>query len=194
MNYLSFDSELRINMDKKELRKIIAQRKKNCSQEQLMTWSSNLLSKLEAHPAFIQAKTILLYYSLPDEVKTHEFIERWKAEKQIILPVVIGPSELELRRYTGKQDLVKGAFGIEEPIGKIFNNFQDIDLAIIPGVGFDFNGNRLGRGKGYYDRLLPKIKAYKIGICYQFQLFEEIPTDQYDCPMNEILTEKDINY
>lgn len=179
-------------MEKKELRKIIAQNKKCCSKDQLKAWSSSLLSKLEGHPAFIQAKTLLLYYSLPDEVQTHDFIERWKDKKEIVLPVVIGPSELELRRYTGKHDLAKGAFGIEEPIGEAFEDFLKIDLAIIPGVGFDAKGNRLGRGKGYYDRLLPKIQAYKIGICYHFQAVEKIPTDQYDCPMDEVITDQGI--
>ena len=178
-------------MEKKELRNLITQKKKECTSEQLARWSSNLLSKLEAQPTFIQARTVLLYYSLPDEVQTHEFIERWKDKKQIILPVVVGPTELELRRYTGKNDLAKGAFGIEEPIGKPFNQMDEIDLAVIPGVGFDMQGNRLGRGKGYYDRLLPKIHAPKIGICFRFQLVDKIPTNQYDCPMDEVLTHEE---
>ena len=176
-------------MDKKELRKFIAQKKKSYSQEQLKLWSSSLLEKLEDHPAFRQAQTILMYYSLPDEVQTHEFIERWKADKNIILPVVTGPTEMELRRYTGRQDLVTGAFNIEEPTGEIFTDLHAIDLAIIPGVGFDSEGNRLGRGRGYYDRLLPKIQALKIGICYQFQLAAHVPTGPYDIPMDEVLTE-----
>ena len=176
-------------MNKKELRKIIAQKKKSYSQEQLKEWSSNLLTKLETHPSFVKAHTILLYYSLPDEVQTHDFIEHWKNSKQIILPVVVGPTELELRRYTGKQDLAKGAYGIEEPRGEAFEAFQEIELAIIPGVGFDKHGNRLGRGKGYYDRLLTQIRAPKIGICYQFQVAEEIPTDPHDIPMDQVITE-----
>lgn len=177
-------------MNKKELRKTIAQKKKSCTQEQLKEWSTRLLSKLEDHPIFVKAKTILFYYSLPDEVQTHEFIERWKKEKDIVLPVVVGETELELRQYTGHQDMAKGAFGIEEPVGEAFETFQDIDLAVVPGVSFDTHGNRLGRGKGYYDRLLPKIKAYKIGICYGFQVSEEIPVDKYDFPMNEVYTEE----
>jgi len=64
-----------------------------------------LLSKLENHPAFRQAHTILLYYSLPDEVQTHEFVERWSREKQIILPVVKS-DELELRQYTDRKSVV----------------------------------------------------------------------------------------
>lgn len=177
-------------MTKKELRKYIAQCKKSYSKEQLVEWSSSLLTKLEEHPIFTQAKTILMYYSLPDEVQTHDFIERWKNRKQIILPVVIGEGELELRRYTGRQDLSEGAFGIEEPTGEAFNEFSTIDLAIIPGVSFDSQGNRLGRGKGYYDRMLPKIESPKIGICFDFQVSKEIPTEPFDYVMDEVWTEK----
>ena len=176
-------------MNKKELRKVIAQRKKSFSKDLLQEWSFSILRKLEVHPAFVQAQQVLLYYSLPDEVQTHEFIERWKDEKQIILPVVVGETELELRRYKGKQNMAKGAFGIKEPIGEAFKAFQNIDLVIIPGVSFDRQGNRLGRGKGYYDRLLPKINAAKIGICYDFQVSDEIPTSEFDIPMDEVLTE-----
>ena len=179
-------------MDKKELRKLIAQSKKRYSAEQLKEWSSSLLSKLEDYPAFVKAQTILMYYSLPDEVQTHNFIEKWKDEKQIILPVVVGETELEFRHYNGKQDLIKGAFGIEEPAGKAFEEFDQIDLAIIPGVSFDAKGNRLGRGKGYYDRQLPKLKATKIGICYAFQVSEVVPAGPYDYPMDEVITENGI--
>ena len=148
-----------------------------------------MLSKLENHPAFRQAHTILLYYSLPDEVQTHEFVERWSREKQIILPVVKG-DELELRQYTGPQDLQKGSFGIEEPTGELYDTPEQIELTIVPGVSFDRNGNRLGRGKGYYDRLLPRIpSAYKAGICFPFQLVEEVPAEPFDIRMDEIITQ-----
>ena len=108
-------------------------------------------------------------------------------QKQILLPVVIG-NDLELRLYTGPQDLKKGAYGIEEPVGEPFTDYASIDLAIIPGVAFDVHGNRLGRGKGYYDRLLPRLPhIYKIGICFPFQLLEEVPTEALDVRMDEVL-------
>ena len=151
--------------------------------------ADTLLKHIETHPAFTKAGCILIYHSLPDEVYTHAFIEKWKDKKTILLPVVVG-DDLELRPYSGKQDMRKGSYGIEEPIGKAFTNYDEINLAIIPGVGFDAKGNRLGRGKGYYDRLLPKIKAYKIGICFSFQTVEEIPVEEYDIKMDEVLTEE----
>ena len=97
---------------------------------------------------------------MKDEVQTHAFIEKWSRSKRIILPVVTG-DELELRVYTGPQDLAIGSYGIAEPTGAPFTDYETIDLAVIPGVAFDRYGHRLGRGKGYYDRLLPQIPAPK---------------------------------
>lgn len=120
---------------------------------------------------------------------THAFIQKWSREKRILLPVVVG-DDLELRLYTGPEDLAIGAYGIEEPTGARFTDYTAIDLIIVPGVAFDRNGNRLGRGKGYYDRLLPRIpSAYKIGICFPFQVVEEVPAEPFDIRMDEIITQ-----
>lgn len=154
-----------------------------------MTTSSALLEKLEQHPRFIAAKTVLCYHSLGDEVQTHAFVEKWHTSKKILLPVVVGDI-LELRHYTGKDCLKVGAYGIEEPTGENFTSFDEIELGIIPGVAFDKQGNRLGRGKGYYDKLLPLLHTYNIGICYRFQALEEIPCEPFDRKMDEVWTEE----
>lgn len=151
--------------------------------------SETLLKHIETHPAFIKAGCVLIYHSLKDEVYTHTFIEKWKESKTILLPVVTG-NDLKLRKYLGKQSIQKGNNGIEEPIGENFTDYNGIDLAIIPGVAFDTKGNRLGRGKGYYDRLLPKLQAHKIGVCFSFQIANEVPTEEFDIRMDEIITEK----
>ena len=109
-------------------------------------WSSSLFQKLEGHPLFLQAHTLLLYHSLPDEVQTHEFIKHWHSYKRIVLPLVKG-EELEFRYYEGENSLQAGAFGIEEPTGSLVENLHEIELSIIPGVAFDRSGNRLGLGK-----------------------------------------------
>jgi len=77
-----------------------------------------------------------------------------------------------------------------EPSGELFTDFDRITLAIIPGMAFDHQGNRLGRGKGYYDRLLPQLShAYKLGLCFPFQLLtEEIPHEPHDCRMDEVFS------
>ena len=174
---------------KKQLRKQIAQEKKRQSATLLTTHSIALLEQIEKHPRFISATTVLLYHSLPDEVQTHAFVEKWHKQKKILLPVVVGDI-LELRHYTGKSCLQEGSFHIEEPSGENYTNYQEIELAIIPGISFDKKGNRLGRGKGYYDKLLPLLASYNIGICYQFQALEKIPTENFDQTMDEVWTEK----
>lgn len=149
--------------------------------------SAEILAALEAHPAFKAANTVLLYYSLPNEVDTHEFVQKWSCKKRILLPVVAG-DDLELRIYTGPEDLSTGSYGIEEPTGERFIDYASIDLIAVPGIAFDSKGNRLGRGKGYYDRLLPHIPAaYKVGICFPFQIVEEVPVKPFDIRMDEII-------
>lgn len=174
---------------KKQLRKQIAQEKSRHGITELTTKSAALLEKLEQHPKFAAAHTVLLYYSLADEVHTHDFVEKWHWQKTILLPVVKG-DVLELRVYTGKQSLTTGkAYHIEEPMGEAFTDYGQIDFAIIPGVSFDSEGNRLGRGKGYYDRLLPLLHSYNVGICYEFQISEHIPAEPFDRTMDEVWTE-----
>lgn len=90
-----------------------------------------------------------------------------------------------------------GAYGIMEPEGPAFTAYDDIDLIIIPGVAFDVKHNRLGRGKGYYDRFLQQMQqmqqmqqthAYKIGVCFPHQLVDNIPVTAYDIPMDEVVS------
>src|SRR5574344_1169666 len=102
---------------KKELRQLIASKKKQYTESVLKDLSEKILSRLEKHPDFQAAKVLLLFHSLKDEVYTHDFIEKWYKDKQILLPVVKG-DELELRRYEGIQSLREGAFHILEPNGK----------------------------------------------------------------------------
>ena len=175
-------------MTKQELRKYISQEKKKYGTTELDEMSDTLFRLLEDHPLFQNANTVLLYYALPKEVNTHAFIEKWYRHKHILLPVVVG-DDLELHEYTGPTCMKEGAFHIMEPSGDVFNQLDTIELSIIPGVAFDAKGHRLGRGKGYYDRLLPHLQSYNIGVCYHFQVVQEVPTDEYDRPMNEVWTD-----
>ena len=175
---------------KKELRKHIALLKtQHADSTMRKLQSANILAALEAHPAFRAANTVLLYHSLNDEVGTHAFIQKWSSEKRILLPVVVG-DDLELRIYTGPEDMsITGPSGIDEPVGETFTDYASINFIAVPGVAFDRKGNRLGRGKGYYDRLLPRIPAaYKAGICFSFQVVEEVPAETFDICMDIIIT------
>lgn len=177
-------------MDKNILRQQIRQFKKTQSPQSRMEQSGLLMQQLAAHPQFIKAHTILLYHALPDEVDTRTFIREWSSRKQILLPVVAG-DELILKPYLNEGMLHDGSFGIMEPEGEIFTDMKGIDLAVIPGMAFDKEGNRLGRGKGFYDRLLRQLmdySIYKIGICFDYQFLDHIPTEPHDIPVDEVIT------
>ena len=135
------------------------------------------------------AKTVLFYYSLPDEVYTHDAIDRLVAMgKKVLLPVVLPENEMELRIYTGPHDMREDEYHILEPCGETFTQLDTIDIALVPGMSFDEKGHRLGRGKGYYDRFLVKIPhVYKIGVCFPFQKFPDIPSDEHDVMMDEVI-------
>lgn len=178
-------------MTKSELRQIIRQTKRQFSQAELGELSLDIISRLENDERFTSASTILAYHSLPDEVSTHDLIRKYSQAKTILLPKVIADGEMEIRRYQGESDLQQGAYGIMEPCGEIFSDYDRIDLAIIPGMAFDTKGNRLGRGKGYYDRFLSCARnIYKVGICFPFQIVEEVPVENTDIAMDAILSKK----
>lgn len=140
-------------------------------------------------PAYQSAHTILLYSPLNDEVDVFSIVnDAYRNGKTVLLPKVVG-EDLELRIYKGVESLERGAFGILEPVGDVFLDYNPIELAIVPGMAFDKAGHRLGRGKGYYDRLLPRLKnAYKIGVCFPFQYLDEIPCEEHDVVMDEVIS------
>lgn len=106
-----------------------------------------------------------------------------------MLPVVEGEN-LSLQLYKGKASLKTGSFGILEP-DETEKGIKP-DLIIVPGIAFDHQRNRLGRGKGYYDRLLSDTSIPTIGICFHFQLFDQIPTDIHDQKMSLIITDQKV--
>lgn len=174
-------------MTKAELRKQIRSLKQQYTAEELKTMSQHAIQCMEAHPTFISAQTVLLYHSLADEVDTTHLILQYANKKTILLPTAVG-DELELHIFDAESEIKTGVFGIIESEGQLFNDYSQIDLAIIPGMAFDKGGNRLGRGKGYYDRLLPQLHCPKIGLCFSFQLLDSIPCEKHDIPMDEIIT------
>lgn len=177
-------------MDKQELRKQIRAAKKAVPFCEKLQRSKIIMQRLEQLDRFRQAGTVLLYWSMEDEVQTHDFVNRWYKEKRVLLPCVDG-DDLRLRQYTGPECLKAGEqFGIGEPTGPEFTDLEQVELIIVPGVAFDRKGNRMGRGRGFYDRLLKSTpKAFKVGVGFDFQLFDSIPTEPFDVPMDEIIVE-----
>ena len=171
------------------LRNKIRPLQRQFTQAQLDELSLSVEKKVFSNQRIINADIILMYYSLSDEINTHSLIDNLLSQgKKILLPYVTDEENMEIREYNGPYDLIQGAYGIMEPTGNSYCHIQDIDVALIPGMSFDKDKNRLGRGKGYYDRFLKKIpNTYKIGVCFEFQKQDNIPTGKYDVRMDEII-------
>ncbi len=178
--------------EKNRLRKEIKRIKSNYSIHDKKLKSDYILNLVEKDTNFISAKTVFIYWAMADEVDTKDFILKWsKQGKRIILPSVVGDN-LVLKEFKGKQELKAGEnFGILEPEGTIFSDYKEIDMAIIPGIAFDNKMNRMGRGKGYYDKILTNLKSnnncHLLGICFDFQIVENVPTEQHDIKMSDVI-------
>lgn len=172
--------------EKAKIRRRIRNKKNILSDMEKVQSSSTVFEKIEALPEFITAKSVLLYWSLPDELPTHSFIVKWCKQKQMLLPMVKGDKML-IKPFTSTDELRRSDMGIWEPETQK-EYMKQIDLVIAPGIAFDKKKNRLGRGKGYYDKYFNGKKVTKIGICYDFQLLENIPVEPFDVKMDMIIT------
>lgn len=181
---------MRIDEQKKALRQKVRALKKEVSLADKKSRSECIWQQLEQMKDFQSAKVVMFYWSMEDEVYTHAMVQKWAGTKTILLPSVNGV-ELELKVFEGMHSMKAGEhFGILEPIGSSFEEHHKIDLIIVPGVAFDKMNNRMGRGKAYYDKLLKTTTCPKIGVCFSFQYFDEVPTDQYDIKMDRVIVER----
>lgn len=178
-----------LHTQKVALRKLIKQRLSRMTSPERQRESARMEQMLLRHPKVQQARVIMLYAALPDEVYTSNCLISLAQTKTVLLPVVRGDL-LEVRQFSTLGSMSPGAYNISEPQGQPWTDLSRIDLVIVPGVAFDRSGNRLGRGRGYYDRFLsqPTLQAaYKLGLCYPCQLCDRVPAEPCDICMDEVL-------
>ena len=173
---------------KDEIRRTIRALKRGLDNRQRQNAEADVLFRLMQCDEITQSHNLLLYYSLPDELPTLSIIKSLLPGRHIFLPRVNGDN-LEIVEFTG-HNLATGAFGIKEPTGEAVD-IKSIDTVIVPGMAFDRKGKRLGRGKGYYDRLLRNTRCWKAGIAFNCQIIEEVPHENHDITMDIIITEKE---
>ena len=174
-------------MEKNELRRFVRACAERYDAHEREDISGRILERIEQMPEFQSAERIALYWSLPNEVATHRFVERWCGSKRIYLPVMQG-EELLLRRYVDSSQLQEACFGVFEPSEGETVLLSELDLIVVPAVGYDRMGNRLGHGKGFYDRLLRGGgDTLKIGICFDYQLFDSVPVSEFDVPVDRVV-------
>lgn len=175
-------------MEKNEIRRKVKALRTMLSDMERMQAAEEVFSRLEQTAAFLLSDHILMYHSLPDELHTHSFLAKWADRKHFYLPRVNGV-DLEILPYDESR-LELGSFHIEEPTGNGTINPEEIELVVVPAVAYDRKGNRLGRGKGFYDRLLKSTKATKIGVGYEFQLVDDVPVEPHDVGMDMVITQR----
>ena len=177
-----------INEQKAALRDEIKKLKKQIPLEERINKSTAIFNEIEKLDIFKNSKTIMCYWAMNDEVLTQNFIKKWYNDKKIILPCVRG-SELILKVFSGEKNMDVGeSFGIAEPKGDKFTDYNAIDMIIIPGIAFDKQNNRMGRGKAYYDKILKNMKGFKLAVAFDVQVIDEIPTDEHDIKMDMIVS------
>lgn len=175
-------------MEKSEIRRKIKALRSMLLDSEKQSAAEEVFSRLEESPAFMLAEKILMYHSLPDELSTRRFLEKWSGRKSFFLPRVNGVN-LDILPYNESR-LELGAFHIEEPTGEDTIDPSEMELIIVPAVAYDRKGNRLGRGKGFYDRLLKSTKATKVGVGYEFQMLDELPVEPHDVKMDIVITQQ----
>ena len=178
-------------MDKAIIRDKALAMRKNLSKEFIKSNSNIIIDKLLSLEEFNNAKTIMSYVTINGEVDTTKLIHNILVEKQkkLLVPYVIG-KDMFASSLNSYEDLAPGEFNILEPINKIPFE-QNIDVVLVPGLGFDNQLARIGFGNGYFDRFLAsRQNTIKIGISFDRFIFDSIPCAEYDILMDFIITEK----
>lgn len=182
-------------MNKKEIRSKSLTLRNSISEVMRAQKSKKIIDQLEELSIYKNAKHILFYYSIGSEVDTIPLINKYVKEKKIYLPKLIGKNKFIALPFHNFDIMNKGEFEIPEPIQREGGETYEgkLDLVIVPGVGFDESGNRIGMGKGFYDRYLSNLPHVKrIALAFEEQMLESIPKDQYDEQVNVIITDENI--
>ena len=177
---------------KKVLRREFLAKRAAISIEERDKISHELIKKFLATEIYRDAKILMAYASMPEEIQLQELFAACFSDKKILaIPLIVGKGEMRAVEVPNFDSLELGAFKIltvKKNLRKFVEPAQ-IDCIIVPGAAFDKNFNRLGLGGGYYDRFLPQaVKAKKIALAYDFQLVEKLPTETHDAPLDAVIT------
>lgn len=169
------------------VRELLAQKRRILTKDVIQQESALVLTQVEQLSAFQTAKTVLIYYPMHNEVDLLPLIKRYKKEKTFLFPVVHRRS-MTVAPYEGNAKMHRGKYKIPEPTTPAYKG--NIDMILLPAVGFDKQCNRLGRGGGYYDKYLARVKkeTVLVGVGYDFQLIDEVPIGRHDKRMDYVIT------
>ncbi len=175
---------------KGKIRKELLEKRNSLNTYEILEKSNIILKNLYGLEEFSKSKKIASYISFGSEVYTHGLIKEYSKKKEFFVPFIKN-GDIFLSRINSWEELESGIYGILQPKEPKIEN-GGIDVIIVPGIAFDENGNRIGYGKGYFDRLLKKISSIKIALAYDFQVLKNIPNQEHDVKMDMVVTEKRI--
>lgn len=180
------------DQSKQQLRATARARVAGLSSEYRAAAAAQVVVSLASRPEWARASSLLLFAPLPDELDVWPLVElALMAGKAVALPAFVS----ETNNYAARRivdpvrDIVAGKFGIREPADAcVVVSLNQLDLVLVTGVAFDARGGRLGRGKGFYDRLLAGVRGTKCGVAFDEQLVDAVPVGPHDIRLNCILT------
>ena len=186
-------------MEKAQLRRQL----QNCllaiPSEQRSEKSRKACRNLLSISQFQSASTVMMYLSLPHEADTSEAIlHAWQLGKVVAVPKISWQQRhmMPVQIHSLETGFSTSSWGLRNPIAGVPMPFEDIDLVVTPALGFDREGNRLGRGGSYYDRFFAnaELRASRCGFGFEEQLVEAIPVTEHDEPMDFLVTDEEIIY
>ncbi len=183
------------HLDKAALRQQLRDARRRCGDKDEL--SRQIVSHIERLPEWPHISTVMVYSELRHEVRLRFWLPTlWNAGLRVVTTWCDGP-ELRPVELQSLDELAPGSFGLTEPAQSVRDDperivpLEAIDLALIPGVGFDRRGHRLGHGVGHYDRLLAEAppKMLRVGVAFACQIVDLLPTEPHDVPMHRVITQ-----
>ena len=176
---------------KEQLRREMEELRKNRDPSWCSEASRRIIGRLQELEVFRSARRVSLYKHLPGEVELEDLFDAcWKLDQQTCMPVFNRTLRIyELAAIDARTRFRTGHYGIREPEERVPVSLDQVNLMIVPGVAFDVEGNRLGRGGGYYDRLLAGFRGVSVAVAFDFQIVPRLPTESHDIPVDLVVTE-----
>lgn len=176
---------------KNKLRKEIEAQRNALDFQWLEMASAQVARNFQTLETFHSAEMVALYMSIAGEIQMDALFPKcWKLGKRTCIPIFNAETKIyEMAEITRETHIKTGHYGIREPVYPSLISTESIDLMAVPGIAFDSQGNRLGRGGGYYDRLLNNFRGYSAAVAFDFQILKEIPCEPHDVPVNGIVTD-----
>jgi len=185
-------------LNKQELRQALRKRRRSLNQQEQKLAALRLARQLHHLRAFRQVKHVAAYWPNDGEINPLPFLEELQRRGAILyLPRVLADGTLEFHRFHAGRRLQPNQYSIPEPVGQYCRPTRMLDVILMPLVGFDHRGNRLGMGGGYYDRTLAfrhkalwKNRPQLIGLAHHFQQVDHLHHDNWDIPLSLIVTDR----